>query len=341
MRSIRVGMIRCDTHACWYGLLFAPFDEGPLLEYESMCHYYFLGAHALRFDTVPGLELTRVWDEDRRNAEKLAKIFRNEPKICSSLEEVSDDVDLVFIADCMGEGKDHLALATPGLKKGVPTFVDKPFAYTLADALSLVALAKANNTPLTSSSLLRRNPLIDRFHRRFEEIDPVGMGVVKGVGVWKEHTEETGLDAVYHGLSLAQHVFGEGVEWVECMGTRPLEFVHLHYPIALPPEPIPSNFPKQGIEVLVISSHLPSPYCGFRCEVYSYNHEGVLHSPWINDYKHPFAGQVILRMLKDMVRTRKPPIRYESILELMEIVEAARGSQETGKPVALAGIREL
>ena len=38
-------------------------------------------------------------------------------------------MDLVFISDCVGDGSEHLRWAAPGLEKGVPTFVDKPFAY--------------------------------------------------------------------------------------------------------------------------------------------------------------------------------------------------------------------
>ena len=223
MDKIRIGMCHCDVHAAWYGLLFAPADEQACFECNPSCHYYYYYRHALKLDLLPGFELTKVWDEDREKAEKLAKVFLNKPHVCGSLEEASDDVDLVFVADCSREGEYHLEYATPGLKKGVATFVDKPFAYTLADAREIVRLAEANNTPVMSSSLLRQNPYGEYFRNRFVEIGPVGEGFVKGYGL-------SGLGGTIHGLSLAQQIFGEGVEWVECTtGQMPVELVRTHY----------------------------------------------------------------------------------------------------------------
>ena len=56
-----------------------------------------------------------------------------------AVEAVADAVDLVFIANESGDGRDHLKLATPGLEKGVPTFVDRPFARTVKDAKAMIA----------------------------------------------------------------------------------------------------------------------------------------------------------------------------------------------------------
>lgn len=323
MKTIRVGIIRCDLHASWYALLMAKADERLILDYWPECHHYFYYRHYLRFGLVGGFALAKVWDEDRRNAEKLSKAFLDVPQICDSFQEVSDDVDLVFIADCSLEGKDHLTLARPGLEKGVVTFVDKPFAYTLADARSMVALAEQNKTALMSASLLRMNPLGDQFRARFTEIAPVAEGVVKGKGLG-------GLNSTIHPLSLAQHIFGEGVESVQCMGRIPLEFVHLHYPSSDPKLP-------HGIDVLVIASHLLGPYCGCRCEAYS--ERGAIHSEWIDDYKYPLGGKIILEKIKQMVRVHHPVLPYASILELIEIVEAARISQREGRLVHLHEVR--
>ena len=82
---------------------------------------------------VDGFELVKLWDEDHEVAELASRVFLNKPMVCDSFEQVSDHVDLVFIADCNGDGSDHLKLATPGLEKGVATFIDKPFAHCSAD----------------------------------------------------------------------------------------------------------------------------------------------------------------------------------------------------------------
>ena len=337
MERIRVGMIRCDVHGAWYAPLLGPVDEAALLQHYPQCQYYFFYRHKQRFDAIPGFEITKVYDRwpihtgvtpsesgDLSNAQILQKVLLGKPRICETLDELSDDVDLVFIADCQDDGSDHLELATPGLKKGAPTFVDKPFAYTLADARAMIELAQENGTAVMSSSLLRQNPMTEQFRNRFAEIGPVGEGFVKGVG-------NSQLGAIIHGLSLAQHVFGEGVEWVDCMGQMDQEIVRLHY------RDRDEGMPK-GVEVVVLSSHLTGPYCGYQCV--AYGQTGSIISPWVNDYNFPLGGQVIVEKCKELVRTRQPQVPYESMLELIEIVEAARQAQRTGKRVYLEEVRE-
>lgn len=333
MSKIRVGMIRCDVHGCWYGLLFQPADERLALEHFPQCHYYFYYRHELKFGMMPEFELTKVYDpfpphvgitraedDSRSNAELLSDVFLGKPEVCETLEEASDDVDLVFIADCAEEGKDHLDLATPGLKKGVPTFVDKPFACTLADARAMVSLAGANSAPLLSASMLRVHPAIARFRSRFSEIEPVGEGFVKGVGF-------SGLGSVIHGLSLALGVFGDGVEWVDCMGRIPLEVLRMHYPSR-------DDRLPHGIDVVVLSGHMIGPNCGFQATAYGQRTDSIT-TPWLNDYNYPLSGQVIMNHCREMVRTRQPQIAYESMLEPLRVVEAGRLSQEQGKLVYL------
>jgi len=104
---------------------------------------------------VNGFSIEKVWDEHRQSAEVTSKVFYDKPIVCDSFAAVSDDVDLVFIADCNGDGSDHLKLARPGLGKGVPTFVDKPFAHRLADVRTLQRLAAKQSVPVMSLSIAR------------------------------------------------------------------------------------------------------------------------------------------------------------------------------------------
>ncbi len=327
MDKIRVGLIRCDVHGWWYSALFAEHDPLLYRKYDPCLHWLFYKSYwgepkKPLVSTVPGFRLVKLWDYDRKKAENMAKVFLNKPKICDSPEEVCQDVDLVFIPDCSGEGHDHLKLAAPALKNGIPTFVDKPFAHTLKDAREMVNLAVKYKTPLMSSSLLRQSPHADRFRNRFAEIEPVVLGVVRGTGKYN------GLASSFHGIAFAQCLFGEGVEWVECMGTIPLEYLHLHYPKGTP----------EGTEVLVVNTHYETMdiYCGFSCDVYGKT--GSIHSPSINDFAFPCAGEKILNMLKQMVKTRKPPLSYKSMLELMGIVEAGRLAQKQGKKIYLKDV---
>lgn len=65
-------------------------------------------------------------------------------------------VDAVMIESV--DGSVHLARALPFLKKGMPTYVDKPFACSLADAKEMFKVAMESHVPLMSSSSLRYAP---------------------------------------------------------------------------------------------------------------------------------------------------------------------------------------
>jgi len=329
MNEVRVGMVRCDLHAYWYAAFFAPHDPTLLAERHPCLHWLFYGGYwdkpnELAIPGVSGFRLAKLWDADRETAREMSRTFLGAPEVCESIEEVYEGIDLLFIADCFTEGKDHLELAGPGLKKGIPTFVDKPLAYTLKDAREIVRLAEEHGAPLLSSSLLRLSPDADRFRARFAEIEPVVLGVVRGaVGV------NGNLQGIFHVLSLAQNLFGSGVEWVECMGDRPLEYLHLHYP----------RGGAGGFDVMAVSSYVVARdiYCGFRADVYG--RTGVIHSPFIDDFAFPRAGERILGMLKRMAASGEPPLSYGEMTELIRIVEAGRVAQERGRKVYLQDVR--
>lgn len=281
-----------------------------------------------RIGPVPGMTVARVYDEQSRDAaEKLSAAYGGRPKVCSSLEEASDDVDLVYVADCNYEGKDHLRFAEPGLKKGVPHFIDKPFAYTLADAREIIRLAERHRTAVMCASLLRYSPYLERFRVQFADIAPVGCVLVPGL--------TSSLAVVFHALSSTQNLMGVGCEWVESMGAELFDVVRLHYP-----------GPEGGIEVVIFSANggrIQEPpasryhHCANR--ITAYGAGGVIHSPKVDDYRFADGGLRIVRMAREMALTKRPPIDYGETLELMKIIEAARLAQKLGRRVTLQEVR--
>ena len=324
MSKIKVGIIRCDLHAYYYGALAFRHDPITMRDSEdgpghASYFYFYLNYSDGRKITVPtvrGFELARVWDANRRQAEIMAEVFDDHPAVCDTFEEVSDGVDMVYIADCTGEGEDHLKLATPSLQKRVPTFVDKPFAYDVADAQAMVRLAKRRKTPVMSLSMLRVVPHATRFRNRFTELGEVEFGIVKGGG--------SRMDGHVHAISLAQHLFGPGVESVECMGKTPLGYVHLDY----------GGKPHRPPAGVVLNCRSGGSY---HCAMYAsaYSSQGAIHSPDIGDFVFPWGAAAILKVAKKMVQTGKPPVSYDEMIECIAVASAARLAQKRGKPVSL------
>jgi len=317
---IRVGMIGCDLHMLYYGALMQEHDPLVLRDTgrgQSAFFYMYLHYASPTTMTAPfvgGFDIAKVWDADRTLAEDAATIFGAE--ICGSFEDCSEDVDLVFIPDCNGDGSGHLELATPGLERDVPTFVDKPLANDLAEARAIVDLATATGTPMMSLSMLRAVPHAAHFRDRLQEVAPVGFGSIKGAG-------QT-LAGSIHTISLAQHVFGAGVQAVDCMGPTELAYLHLDYGGR-------DDRPEAGV---MLNCHSGPTY---HCSLYvsAFSSQGAIHSRQIGDFEFPWGAAEILRMIQEMVRTGEPQAPYDETLECIAIAEAGRLAQRTGRRVRL------
>jgi predicted dehydrogenase len=270
-------------------------------------------------ETVNGFEIARLWDEHPDSAKILSDVLFGKPLVCDSFEQVSSDVDLVFIADCNGDGSDHLELATPGLEKGVPTFIDKPMAYTLADVKSILRLAEDNNTPVTSVSILRALPEAARFARRLPEVGDVEFGTVQGGG--------TSFAGHIHAISLALHVFGNGVKSVRCMGDTPLSTIHLDY----------GDRPDRPHRGVTIHCDVGAVWhCAFHTS--AFGPKGAIHSGPLSDFEFPFGAAEILKITREMVLTGEMPAITYDMVEGIAIAEAARTAQKSGRKVEVENV---
>lgn len=329
MSNIRLGVVRCDPHAYTFIPLLAECDMELLRQACPQEFYFFIDPYnwrELKYQRVEGFDVVKVWDADQRKAITFSKVFFGKPKVCETLEEMTEGIDAVFISDCNGDGSDHLELSKPFLKKGIPTFVDKPFANTLKDAQAIVALARQHDAPLFSASILSFVDEIKFLKNRLAEVHgPISVGVVKGIGA------DGNLAAVIHGLALAQGMFGVGVEWVECIGELKLQYILLHY--------------QSGVEVLVINSDAET-HDYFHCDLYTKCRQprprwttpprpGHLRANPMGDPEFVVGAINILNAFKQMIQTRQPPMPYETLIELIAIVEAARLAQAERRRVYL------
>ena len=338
-KKIKVGVIRCDTHGYYFGaqMDYQHVIPEKLMEYNYVVDYYYQDIYdPLRLANLPkvsGFEIVKCYDYERERAENFSETFSGRPQVCDSVEEMTEGIDAIFVGDCDGGGGDHLALATPFLKKGIPTFVDKPFTSTLADAKAIIRLAEKHGAPLYNDSILSVVPAADLFKRRFPEIGEATVGVVKGVGgaISQENVGqrefggiEDRLAYIIHGIALALNLFGSDVEFVEAMGTLPLEYLHLHM--------------KSGKEVMILNTsieHFPEA-CNFFAAAYSKG--GAVTSREIGDFQFIFGGQKILQNFKKMILTGQPPRAYDDILLHIAIVEAGQIAQSSGQAVFIEDV---
>jgi predicted dehydrogenase len=230
------------------------------------------------------------------------------------VDEATEDIDAAFIANCNGDGSDHKELAEPFLEKGVPLFVDKPFALELKDAKAIVDLAQKTNTPIMSASILGYIPDLRSIKAGMAEIGNVRFGIIYGPAATQA--------GFVHTFALAQAVFGTGVEAVDCCGSCFLKYIELHFP--------------DGLEVVILNA--PS-VDGMSVEIFGdarFPRPRSIRRQGIGDPSFTMGAYTIACLFRDMVRMRKPPIDYASMVEIIAMGEAARLAQREKRRVALA-----
>jgi predicted dehydrogenase len=97
----------------------------------------------------PGVEVSYVWGE----TEQFARVAMEKGKIPNM---VKDPIDMLGKIDALivdhRHAKYHLEPAIPFVKAGIPTFIDKPFCYRVAEGRKFLELARSKGTPVSSWS---------------------------------------------------------------------------------------------------------------------------------------------------------------------------------------------
>ena len=167
---------------------------------------------------LDGATVTRVWDPQREWAEHLAEACGIE-KVCATPEEACEGVDAVLLIDD-GSGE-QWKYAVHSLKKGVPTFCDKPLAMTGREAQEIARLARATGTKFMSASALRFVPDIVALRDELPKLGGVHLAAVA-----------CGNELVYYGihaLSMAYAVLGPGAVSCVNVGQPGLNVVRVRF----------------------------------------------------------------------------------------------------------------
>ena len=141
-QNIRAGIIGLDTsHAIAFTkLLNAKTPQPPELMGVRVVAAYPQGSKDIESSTKRVPELTQ-------------QVKDQGVEIVSSISDLLDKVDVVFLES--NDGRPHLEQVLPCLEAGKPTFIDKPIAGSLADAIRIFNAAAKTHTPIFSSSSLR------------------------------------------------------------------------------------------------------------------------------------------------------------------------------------------
>jgi predicted dehydrogenase len=155
--------------------------------------------HGAKVVAIYGLDETR----NREVAQK-----GNVPVIVSRPEEMLGLIDAAIVD--FRHGSRHWKYARLCIEAGLPTFIDKPLAASVADAEKIVALARKRRVPVTSFSTLRFGRATEQFKRDVARIGKVRAAVITQPGSARDPYDGIFFYAV-HGVELMLEVFGNNV----------------------------------------------------------------------------------------------------------------------------------
>jgi predicted dehydrogenase len=256
---------------------------------------------------IEGARIVKVWDPHREWAERLAEACYI-PEVCETPEDCADDVDGVIIVDD-GSGEQCQYAEYP-LRKGVPTFCDKPLAMTARRAREVADLVRETGTPFMSASSLRFVPDIIALKNGIRDLGDVHLA-----------TTICGNELVYYGihaLSMYYGVFGGGA--VSCLnvGKPDRNIVRVRF--------------ENGTDLVLMVAESEYMRAGYQINVYGTKGWRSL-VPNLADLYYYLQEQFI-----HTLRTGEEIVPVEEEVEVIAVLEAGKRSLAENREVTIAEV---
>jgi len=287
----------------------------------------FLRNPKMSFDVLPfaDTKITHYYDADPAVAALFPQAFPG-VKAAASLDEMVKEVDAIWLGDASGRGDDHFDLVAPGLRRGLPTFCDKPIGGSVAQTKKILDLAREHKAPLMSSSLFRHQWGTEQALRMKESGDFGPMQYViasQGGG----YTPNGWFIYGHHPVWMTMTLCGPGVESVSMYARENACHALVTYPDRMPAE-VWYGRPDIAAQYCSTSVH-------FTKKTYEYT-PAIEGNYWFGHHYQMFR---MAHTFRKMVQTRQEPVPHKEILEVTAIIHAAAKSlKEKSRLVALSEV---
>ncbi len=310
--KLKLGLISAAT----YGYMGAPRTPGSFhgTAFATVCNGYdeakrkqFEGTFVAARKRIDGAQVVCVWDPVKPAAERLADAC-GIAKVCDAPEECAEGVDAVLIVDD-GSGEQWKYALAP-LRKGVPTFCDKPLAMTAKQAKEVADLSRKTGTPLMSASSLRFVPDILALAKEAPSLGEIHLA-----------TTICGNELVYYGihaLEMAYAVLGGGA--VSCLnvGQPGRNIVRVRF--------------QNGRDLVLMVGEKEWMRAGYQINLYGAKGWRSL-TPKLDDLYWYLIDKFL-----ELVRTGKESVPIEEEVEVIAVLEAGKRSLEDKREVTLAEV---
>ncbi len=286
-------------HGTAFSSLYNGYDEASSKRWQ----WTFAAAHK----RLEGARVVKIWDPHKEWAERLAATCYI-PEVCETPEECMDGVDAVVIVDD-GSGE-QWKYAITSLRRGIPTFCDKPLAMTAREAQHVARIVRETGTPFMSASSLRFVPDIIALRAELPALGEVHLA-----------TTICGNELVYYGihaLSMYYGVFGGGAISCRNVGQPGRNIVRVRF---------------QGDRDLVLMVAEPEYMrAGYQINLYGTRAwRSVM--PYLTDLYYYLQEQFM-----KLLRTGQEPVPVEEEVEVIAVLDAAKRSLQEEREVAVSEV---
>jgi predicted dehydrogenase len=229
--------------------------------------------------------------------------------IVDTIEELCKRVDVVMLESV--DGRPHLDQARPVIEAGLPLFIDKPVAGSLADAIEIYRLAREHEVPCFSSSSYR-------YYDSLVALQAKDVGDIRAaVSYGPCHIEEHHPDLFWYGVHPTEALFailGVGCETVVRTATAETDVVVGKW-----------SDGRTGT-LIGLRPPLKTPH-----QVIVFGTKGVAMQEGGGNYAP------LVREVMEFFQTGVPPVSPEETVEMFAFMEAADESKRLGgQPVSIA-----
>ena len=255
---------------------------------------------------VKGFSIDYVWGETEEVA-KAAAQQGHIAHIVSDPREMLGNIDALIVDH--RHAKYHLKAALPFVKRGIPTFIDKPFCCRAAEGRAFLETAKKAGTPVTSFSVLSAQARYVKFIKRLAKAGEIIAGTT--FGPCDVNSPYGGIFFYgIHQVDMALNAFGYDVSKVLVTKHADNALAQLMYD-----------------DGKIVTLHLVKPdYRGFVITADTKN--GIINE-FIQFDADPYLKGI--KTFTKMFKTRQEPISHALILRPVEILEAMEKSIKSGK----------
>jgi predicted dehydrogenase len=254
---------------------------------------------------IPGAKVVAIFGPDAARNKEVAE-QGEVPTIVKRPTDMLGMIDAAIVD--FRHGGLHYKYAEPFIAAGLPTFIDKPFAVSVAHAKKMVDLAKRKRAPITSLSTVRLGPPVDNMKKAMADIGKVRAGIVTGPG--SSQSEYAGVFFYgVHAVELMLEVFGSTVHSVRAADYDGSVIATVGY--------------TDGVVVtlnIIDGARVPFDAIAFGAKGSARYDQGK-----------GFAGYYYgMKLFLEMIKTRKPPIPYSDLLLSVRVMDAIQKSMDAG-----------